>query len=235
MPNLSLDFLQKHGIIYISLCIFTVKLQGGIFLSEKMDQRQKKFYDILVNGGSKDNVIVYEMMKYIPDDFSGKILEIPARRSKVVYNKLSKLKNADITCVDSDKEALAEAEKRFAEHKIANAKTIVGNIDNKLEFEDDTFDIVLSINGFDTFSNKNRAISQTLRVLKKGGMLIAGFYVEGNSKLTDWKVKHNLVSNGILKLPFYTAVSVQTTFSEIYEIKHFHERGSMVYFCAVKK
>jgi ubiquinone/menaquinone biosynthesis C-methylase UbiE len=137
-----------------------------------MDQRQKKFYDILVNGGSKDNVIVYEMMKYIPDDFSGKILEIPARRSKVVYNKLSKLKNADITCVDSDKEALAEAEKRFAEHKIANAKTIVGNIDNKLEFEDDTFDIVLSINGFDTFSNKNRAISQTLRVLKKGGMLI---------------------------------------------------------------
>ena len=86
MPNLSLDFLQKHGIIYISLCIFTVKLQGGIFLSEKMDQRQKKFYDILVNGGSKDNVIVYEMMKYIPDDFSGKILEIPARRSKVVYN-----------------------------------------------------------------------------------------------------------------------------------------------------
>lgn len=214
---------------------FAAKPQGGIFLSGKMEQSQKKFYDILVNGGSKDNLIVYEMMKYIPDDFSGKLLEIPANGSKAVCGKFAKLKNADITCVDKDSDVLENLSKTFADRKISSVKTVVENIDDKLSFEDNTFDIVLSINGFDKFAKKDRAISQTLRVLKKGGLLIASFYTEGHSKLTDWQVKQKLVKSGVLVPPFYTAISVQTTFGEIYEIKHFHEVGSMVYFCAVKK
>lgn len=204
-------------------------------MSRKMSQEQKKFYDILVGGGTKGDMIVYEMMKYIPDDFSGKLLEIPASCSDLVCNKYSSLKNADITCVDRDPTVLADAEKLFGEKGITNVKTITEDIDNKLSFEDDSFDIVLSINGFDTFRKKDRAISQTLRVLKKGGKLISCFYIEGKSVLTDWKVKRKLVSDGILIPPFYTVLSAQTTFSEIYNITHFHERGSMICFCAVKK
>ena len=204
-------------------------------MSNKRNQCRKKYYDILVSGGTKDKVIVYEMLKFIPDDFSGKLLEIPASGSELVYNKYRHLKKASVVCFDDDPAELEEVKSRLDAHKITNAETVLGNFGEILGFEDNTFDIILSINGFDTFPNKNRAISQTLRVLKKGGLLIASFYVAGNSKLTDFKVKHKLVPDGMLRPPFYTATSVQTTFGEIYEIKHFHVRGSMVYFCAVKK
>ena len=209
--------------------------EGGSILSNKRNRCRKKYYDILVSGGTKDKVIVYEMLKFIPDDFSGKLLELPASGLNLVCNKYAHLKNAAITCLDDSSESLEELQNKLTEHNISNVATVSGNFDQPLEFEDNSFDIVFSINGFDTFPNKDRAINQTLRVLKKGGMLIASFYVKGNSKLTDFKVQHKLVSKGMLTPPFYTAVSVQTTFGEIYEIKHFHTRGSVVYFCAVKK
>lgn len=55
--------------------------------------------------------------------------------------------------------------------------------------EDETFDIVLSMNGFHTFPDKMKAFQETYRVLKPGGDFIACFYIKGKAKQTDWLVK----------------------------------------------
>ena len=72
----------------------------------------------------------------------------------------------------------------------------------KLPFPDESFDIVLSINGFHAFPDKEAAYSETFRVLKKGGTFCGCFYTEGRSKRTDWVTKHIFVPKGCL----YTAI-----------------------------
>jgi ubiquinone/menaquinone biosynthesis C-methylase UbiE len=44
-----------------------------------------------------------------------------------------------------------------------------GDVGN-LKFSNETFDIVLSMNGFHAFPDKEKAFSETARVIKKGGI-----------------------------------------------------------------
>ena len=198
------------------------------------DKWWSKLYTSLIWGGIDDNEIAANMLKYIPADFSGKLLDVPVGTAVFTHKKYAELKNADITCLDYSADMLRQAEERFKADGISNVTTVEGDV-GALPFEDNTFDIVLSMNGFHVFPNRNRAILETLRVLKKGGKLIACFYIEGQSRRTDFFVKNYLVKNGWFTPPFFNRLSVQTTLGEIYEIKHFHIRGSMVYFSATKK
>lgn len=193
-----------------------------------------KLYIDLFWGGIDDNEIAASVLKYIPENFSGKLLDVPAGTAVFTHKKYAELKNADITCLDYSPDMLEKAKERFKADGLTNVTAMEGNVE-ALPFEDCTFDIVLSMNGFHAFPNRNRAILETLRVLKKGGKLIACFYIEGQSKRTDLLVKNILTKKGWFSPPFFDRLSVQTTLGEIYEIKHFHIRGSMVYFCATKK
>lgn len=51
-----------------------------------------------------------------------------------------------------------------------------------LPYEDDTFDIVLSLNGFHAFPDKEAAYREVSRVLKPGGTFCGCFYVKGEHK-----------------------------------------------------
>lgn len=52
------------------------------------------------------------------------------------------------------------------------------------------FDIVLSLNGFHAFPDKEAAYREVLRVLRPGGIFCACFYVKCEQKRTDWFVRH---------------------------------------------
>ena len=54
-----------------------------------------------------------------------------------------------------------------------------------LPYEDGTFDIVLSLNGFHAFPDKEAAYREVFRVLKPGGTFCGCFYVQGEHKRTD--------------------------------------------------
>lgn len=193
-----------------------------------------KLYIDLFWGGVDDNEIAADMLRYIPDGFSGKLLDVPVGTAVFTHKKYAELKKAEITCLDYSTDMLGQAKARFDAAGLTNVTAIEGDV-GALPFEDNTFDIVLSMNGFHAFPNKNRAILETLRVLKKGGKLISCFYIEGQSKRTDMLVKKFLEPKGWFTPPYFNRLSVQTTFGEIYDIKHFHIRGSMVYFSATKK
>ena len=105
----------------------------------------------------------------------------------------------------------------------------------KLPFGDCTFDTVLSMNGFHAFPDKDRAFSEMTRVLKKGGKLVACFYIKGRSKVTDALVKNVLARKGWFTPPFDTSGMLMKRLESAYEVTNWHIRGSMVYFRAVKK
>lgn len=57
---------------------------------------------------------------------------------------------------------------------------------------DESFDVVVSMNVFHAFPDKQKAFHETWRVLKSGGKFIACFYIKGKSKRTDWLVKNSI-------------------------------------------
>lgn len=191
-----------------------------------------KLYIKLFWSGTDDNVIAQKILSYIPDDFSGSLLDVPAGTAVFTKSKWLSLNRANITCLDYSKDMLEQAETRFTGH--THIQCIQGDVGN-LQMEDETFDIVLSMNGFHAFPDKMKAFQETYRVLKTGGDFIACFYIKGKSKRTDWLVKNVLSKKGWFTPPFQTEEELKEILEKFYQIIDIHIDGSMVYFHCRKR
>lgn len=190
-----------------------------------------RMYIKLFWSGTDDNEIARKVLSYIPDDFSGKLLDVPVGTAVFTQRKWSSLKNAHITCLDYSTDMLEQAKRRLDGK--AHINFIQGDVGN-LQMDDESFDIVLSMNGFHAFPDKQKAFSETCRVLKSGGDFIACFYIKGKSKKTDWLVKNILAKKGWFTPPFQTEKELKNTLQKMYKEVELHVDGSMAYFHCVK-
>ena len=69
---------------------------------EVLTQRNifSKLYIKLFWSGTDDNDIARKVLSYVPDDFSGNLLDVPVGTAVFTENKWNSLKNAYITCID---------------------------------------------------------------------------------------------------------------------------------------
>lgn len=199
-----------------------VLTQGNIF---------SKLYIKLFRSGTNDNDIAQTVLSYIPNDFSGNLLDVPVGTAVFTEHKWIVLKDAHITCLDYSMDMLEQAKKRFDGYTYI--KCIQGDVSN-LKMNAESYDIVVSMNGFHAFPNKKKAFQETWRVLKPGGTFIACFYIKGKSKRTDWLVNHILSKKGWFTLPFQTEEELRNILKEMYKQIYLHMDGSMVYFCCTK-
>lgn len=190
-----------------------------------------RMYIKLFWSGTDDNEIARKVLSYIPDDFSGKLLDVPVGTAVFTQRKWSSLKNAHITCLDYSTDMLEQAKRRLDGQ--AHINFIQGDVGN-LQMDDESFDIVLSMNGFHAFPDKQKAFRETCRVLKSGGDFIACFYIRGKSKRTDWLVKNILAKKGWFTPPFQTEEELKNTLQKMYKEVELHVDGSMTYFHCVK-
>ena len=190
-----------------------------------------RMYIKLFWSGTDDNEIARKVLSYIPDDFSGKLLDVPVGTAVFTQRKWSSLKNAHITCLDYSTDMLEQAKRRLDGK--AHINFIQGDVGN-LQMDDESFDIVLSMNGFHAFPDKQKAFRETCRVLKSGGDFIACFYIRGKSKRTDWLVKNILAKRGWFTPPFQTEEELKNTLQKMYKEVELHVDGSMAYFHCVK-
>lgn len=190
-----------------------------------------RMYIKLFWSGTDDNEIARKVLSYIPDDFSGKLLDVPVGTAVFTQRKWSSLKNAHITCLDYSTDMLEQAKRRLDGQ--AHINFIQGDVGN-LQMDDESFDIVLSMNGFHAFPDKQKAFSETCRVLKSSGDFIACFYIRGKSKKTDWLVKNILAKKGWFTPPFQTEEELKNTLQKMYKEVELHVDGSMAYFHCVK-
>lgn len=190
-----------------------------------------RMYIKLFWSGTDDNEIARKVLSYIPDDFSGKLLDVPVGTAVFTQRKWSSLKNANITCLDYSTDMLEQAKRRLDGQ--AHINFIQGDVGN-LQMDDESFDIVLSMNGFHAFPDKQKAFRETCRVLKSGGDFIACFYIKGKSKRTDWLVKNILAKKGWFTPPFQTEEELKNTLQKMYKEVELHIDGSMAYFHCVK-
>ncbi len=189
-----------------------------------------KLYSKVVWKGGDNNIIAEKLLGKIPNDFIGKILDVPVGTGVFTFEKYSKMKNADITCLDYSEDMLNIARERISSK---NTKLVHGDVGD-LQFPDGNFDIVLSMNGFHVFPDKDKAFAEVSRVLKKDGMFLSSFYVEGKGNIADFVVKKILAKKGFFTLPFDSEKSIRRRLSKDFELEFFDCNGSLIYFCARK-
>ncbi len=183
--------------------------------------------------GFGDTAYVPRLLEWIPEEFSGRLLDVPVGTGLFTATKYARMKRANITCLDYSADMMAIAERRFAGASITNVRFVQGDV-GTLPFEDAVFDSVLSMNGFHAFSDKEAAFRETHRVLKQGGQFVGCFYVRGNVERTDFFINRFYVPNGYFTPPFLTQAELDAKLRSLYTEVQLYNVGAIAYFCCVK-
>ena len=166
--------------------------------------------------GEKNLRYLETALSGVPEGFSGKLLDVPVGTGVLTMPVYRELPDADITCLDYSADMMAAAREKADRAGIRNISFRQGDIGD-LPFADDSFDIVLSLNGFHAFPDKEAAYRETFRVLKPGGTFCGCFYIEGGCRRTDWFIRHLYVKKGFFTPPFETEESLRERLSGMYE------------------
>ena len=166
--------------------------------------------------GEKNLEYLTRALSGVPEDFSGKLLEVPVGTGVLTMPVYKDLPNAEITCLDYSADMMAAAEKRAKAAGLNNVTFRQGDV-GALPFNDETFDIVRSLNGFHAFPDKDAAYRETFRVLKKGGTFCGCFYIQEGCRRTDWFIEHLYVPKGFFTPPFETEQTLRARLASMYK------------------
>ena len=158
---------------------------------------------------------IEQALSGIPMDFTGKLLEVPVGTGVLTMPVYRELPAAQITCLDYSADMMNAAKQKAESAGIRNITFLQGDV-GALPFPDESFDIVLSLNGFHAFPDKEAAYRETYRVLKKGGAFCGCFYIAGGCRRTDWFVNHLYVPKGFFTQPFETEDSLRRRLQGMY-------------------
>lgn len=150
---------------------------------------------------------ITKALSALPEDFDGRMLEVPVGTGILTMPLYKDLPKADITCLDYSEDMMASAQEKAKAFGIQNITFLQGDV-GALPFESNSFDLVLSLNGFHAFPDKEKAYSEILRVLKPGGIFCGCFYIKGECRRTDWFIQHLYTPLGYFTPPFETKESL---------------------------
>ena len=183
--------------------------------------------------GVDDTEIANKLFEMLPDDFSGRLLDVPCgtlNLSSVQYKRLTK---ATITGLDYSEDMLAGARERVLGMGLSTLSLMQGDV-GSMPFPDESFDAVLSMNGFHVFPDKPKAYAETARVLKPGGLFFGCFYVRGERRRSDFVVKRILAKKGWFTPPFETKEEARASLEHFCTRVELYNDKAMVWFRCTK-
>ena len=111
---------------------------------------------------------------------------------------------------------MAQAQRRAESLGLNHVRFQRGDVGRR-PFADGCFDLVLSLNGFHAFPDKEAAYRETFRVLQPGGVFCGCFYIQGENRRTDWLIRHVYTPAGFFTPPYETAESLRRRLEKQYE------------------
>lgn len=181
----------------------------------------------------KNSDYLVQALSGIPDGFKGRLLEVPVGTGILTMPVYETLPEADITCVDYSPDMMERAKRQAEKRGLRNVRFQQGDV-GSLPFEDGSFDLVLSLNGFHAFPDKEAAYAGTCRVLKPGGIFCGCFYVKGRNRRTDWFINQIYTPKGYFTPPYETVDSLRQRLRAIYGTVQIRTIESMAVFQCVK-
>ena len=164
---------------------------------------------------AENDAYLEKAMAGITENFSGKLLEVPVGTGILTMPLYQTLLQADITCLDYSSDMMGQAQEKAERLHLENVTFRQGDV-GALPFADGAFDIVLSLNGFHAFPDKEAAYREVFRVLKSGGTFCGCFYVAGECKQSDWFVRHIYEKTGFFTPPYETVSSLKARLEGMY-------------------
>ena len=165
--------------------------------------------------GEKNLRYLERALSGVAEDFAGRMLEVPVGTGVLTMPVYRELPKADITCLDYSADMMTAARRRAEAAGIRNITFRQGDV-GALPFADGSFDLVLSLNGFHAFPDKEAAWRETCRVLRPGGVFCGCFYIRGGCARTDRFVERLYVPKGFFTPPFETESSLRERLRTMY-------------------
>lgn len=181
--------------------------------------------------GLDDKDYVEEVLSFIPDDLTGRLLDVPVGTGVHTGNKYAKLQLAHVIALDYSSDMLQKARRRLGQHR--HIEFVQGDV-GALPYENAAFDMVFSMNGFHAFPDKQKAFDETDRVLKPGGVFCGCFYIRGQRKMTDFAIHSLYVGKGWFTPPFFTLEELGDILKKRYRKVRLMHVKSIAYFHCVK-
>ena len=182
---------------------------------------------------AENDAYLEKAMAGIPENFSGKLLEVPVGTGILTMPLYQTLPQADITCLDYSPDMMGQAQQKAERLHLENVTFRQGDV-GALPFADGAFDIVLSLNGFHAFPDKEAAYRELFRVLRPGGTFCGCFYVAGECKQSDWFVRHVYERTGFFTPPYETVSDLKARLDGMYTDVDMGNLKSMVWFVCRK-
>ena len=182
---------------------------------------------------AENDAYLEKAMAGIPENFSGKLLEVPVGTGILTMPLYQTLPQADITCLDYSPDMMGQAQQKAERLHLENVTFRQGDV-GALPFADGAFDIVLSLNGFHAFPDKEAAYRELFRVLRPGGTFCGCFYVAGECKQSDWFVRRVYERTGFFTPPYETVSGLKARLDGMYTDVDMGNLKSMAWFVCRK-
>jgi SAM-dependent methyltransferase len=183
-------------------------------------------------GRAGDRDPMEEVLSLLPSRFDGVLLDVPVGTGVFTAPLYGRYRRATILGVDCSMNMLRKAQARFREQGLHNVYLLRADAAH-LPVRDAGVDIIVSMNGWHAFADKQHTTTETQRVLRPKGTLVACGYVRGARWLSDWFVRHCGVRNGFFTPPFWTAEDLARQFQD-FTITRQGSDKSIAWFEAVK-
>lgn len=193
----------------------------------------RRIINALVWGMGDDSTYLKTVLSYLPSDFDGILLDVPVGTGVFTSPIYTKYPKATIIGIDLSMSMLRKARECFERDGLRNVFLLRADVAN-LPLRNDAVDLVLSMNGWHAFTDKQHAIAEIRRVLRKRGTLIACGYVKCVRKITDWFIKHFGARKGFFNPPFFELDDIASKFKGFTIIRQASVK-SIAYFEAIKE
>jgi len=187
----------------------------------------------IVWGFASDRDPVGRALVLLPERFDGVLLDVPVGTGVFTASLYRHYPLATIIGVDVSMNMLRTARARFREQGVSNVHLIKADAAH-LPVSDAGVDMVLSMNGWHAFADKQGTTVEMHRVLRQNGTLIACGYINGARRLSDWFVRNFAVRNGFFTPPFFTAGDLAQRFKGFTFMRQDSDK-SIAWFEAVKE
>ncbi|MBN2595018.1 MAG: class I SAM-dependent methyltransferase [Sedimentisphaerales bacterium] len=192
-----------------------------------------RIINTLVWGIGDDRPYIETVLSYLPNQFDGILLDVPVGTGIFTSPIYTRYPKATIIGIDLSMSMLRKSRECFERDGLRKVVLLKADVNN-LPLRNDVVDLILSMNGWHAFTDKQRAIAEIRRVLCTQGTLIACGYVKGTRKISDWFVKHFGVPRGFFNPPFFELDDVPSQFKGFTVIRQANVQ-SMAYFEAIKE
>jgi len=99
-----------------------------------------------------------------------------------------------------------------------------------LPLPDGSVDVLLTMNGYHAFPEKEKALREMARVAKRGGTVPGCSYIKDQRKLTDFVISHIYKQSGSFTPPFYDFAGMKEQWDPYFEFEEYDNVNSIVYF-----